>query len=227
MVASLSKVWTASSKLSEFLQTVATILRKEGLESQKLWNLKGRLSWRWLTGEVSKRTKQWSEWQRVRWVIFDSGKRCHQSRLTKNLSIRSWIRLLMSLLFVQVNLGPEKPRSIMLHLSKHSLKSKELFILIALPSYLSLSRRGLLKSPAITQGISIRLEVEQLILKGRTFTTAWVSCSIFARRETSTLSEFHKSHSPPAYTIVSAWIASSKGRRSVISLVLSPPNGSP
>ena len=49
----------------------------------------------------------------------------HQSGFIKNLSILSRIRLEKSLLLVQVYLGPENPKSTILHLSGQSLKARD------------------------------------------------------------------------------------------------------
>ena len=150
---SLTNLSIASPKWVEWFQAWNTIVGKEKSASQQIWNFKGQGRWSWFIGFDSSRTRQWSEWQQVRLDILASRYIMHQSKFTKNLSILSWIKAPTSLLFVQVNLGPEKPKSIMLQLSRHSLNSNDLEMLTTPPPYLSSSKRASLKSPAITQGI--------------------------------------------------------------------------
>lgn len=131
-------------------QASETILEKDKSDNQKLWKMKGLGRWTPLLGLDSKMTRQWSDGQWVRWVTLAFVKVVHQLGLVKNLSILSWTRSKMSLRFVQVNLGPLKPKSTILHVSRHSLKSRDLLALINLPPYLSPSTRTSLKSLAIT-----------------------------------------------------------------------------
>ena len=135
------------------------------------------------------------------------------------------MRLFRSFLFVHVYLGLEKPRSTILHLSRQSLNKRDLNILISLPPNLSSPNKGSLKSPAITHSLlckpvtfikfSHRIYLYVLLgleyttksiqerLEASTFTSTWISCSVFASCTTSTRSEFQSIHKPPAYPIVS------------------------
>lgn len=50
-----------------------------------------------------------------------------------------------------------------------------------------------------------------------TMMVTWISCSALERGLIYTLSKFHNIQKPPAYLIVSVWIAPSKGSLLVIS----------
>lgn len=134
------------------------------------------------------------------------------------------MRLFRSLLLVHVYLGLENPRSTILHLSRQSLNRRYLEILTSLPPNLSSPNRGSLKSPAITHGLLWRpttvikfchkmhlpallglahtAEKIQERLEASTFTSTWISCSVFASYSTSTRLEFQSSHDPPESLIV-------------------------
>ena len=134
------------------------------------------------------------------------------------------MRLFRSFLFVHVYLGPKKPRSTILHLSRQSLNMRGLDILTSLPPNLSSPNRGSLKSPVITHdllcksatfikfshkiylsvllGLAYTVESIQERLEASTFTSTWISYSIFASCTTSTRSEFQSNHKPLAYPIV-------------------------
>ena len=134
----------------EFFQVLTTSTGKVGSNTQKLWNLNGLFRRVVGLGWVSIRTGQWSEWQQVGCVTLALGYKLYHFRFTKKRLILSWIRSFTSLRFVQLNLKPEKPKSIMLHMSRHSLNKSDLFTLMLLPPNLSLVVRGSLKSPEIT-----------------------------------------------------------------------------
>ena len=147
------KLTIEAERFSSRLQALVTTWRKEGLDNQKLWNLKGIFRKVVCLEIFSRRIKQWSKWHRVRWEILASGYKRHQLGFMKYLSILSWMRLLISLLLVHVYLGPEKPKSTILHLSRQSLNKRDLEMLTGLPPNLSSPSRGSLKSLAITQGL--------------------------------------------------------------------------
>lgn len=145
------KFMVASKRPILSAQALWTTIRNSGWSSHIVWKWNGLLDASRGGLNKSTNTGQWSKQVQGRCVIVASGYIILHSGLAKHMSIFSNMRFEIGLLLVQVNLGPIKPRSIILQLSRQSLNSKALLMFTCLPTYLSspLSRYA----PLITFGL--------------------------------------------------------------------------
>lgn len=113
-MAALTKEEITLFKGKDPSQAFSTVRQKPGWLSHIFSNLKGLSTLLAQVLDRLRRRGQWSELMRGRWVTFASGKARVQLGLAQHLSSLVWISPPISLRLVQVKVGPEKPRSIIL-----------------------------------------------------------------------------------------------------------------